>query len=217
MAHDMFDREVPEGGDAADVPGAFRTYSLSDLPGPRTVTSRAHANTVVGSVQSSGGDPTGLHVWRTDTNQEERWNGTEWEYVSGRQHGATVTFARPGLASGGTPWLLYADSFQRASPGWTVASNRIVIPATGLYLMTVITNVDGSASGLGRVFGQIAIGGNPVQMRMGTAVDEDNYGYTLMWPFTAGDRLQPTHYHASGGARDVTATMQIAMINSPSW
>ena len=83
--------------------------------------------------------------------------------------------------------------------------------------MTCVVQVSGTAATLGRVFGQLQVSGTNVPMRMGTATNEDAYGWTIVWPLSKGQAIRPVHYHEAGGARDITATFQVAMVNAPNW
>lgn len=209
---DALGRAIPNTSESPNVPAAFAAYSLSSPPGPFTVGSRAAANSVLSAI----GNPVGLHVWRSDIDQEERWNGTGWEYVAGRQHGATVTFTGS-VTEGGTPNGLSAASFVRASAGWTAdGSGYIVIPQTGMYLMYGSANLSGVASTIGRTFIQFATSTGAFGSRF-PATNEDNYAGMAMWPFTKGDRVRVLGFHTGGGTRTYTVTTQIAMLNSPNW
>ena len=211
---DAYGRNIPGVDETPDLPKAFEDFSLSMPPGPLTVASRAEAN----AIRTAAGNPVGLHVWRTDTNQEERWNGSGWEYVAGRQHGATINFSRTGVpANPSSPLVLYATSFVRASPGWTMSSaQNLVIPQTGMYVMYVDINMSGSASTAGRTFFQFSTT-NGVFGARHTVTNENNFGGTAIWPLTKGNEMRIQVYHEGGGARDYTATLQIAMINAPNW
>lgn len=213
---DAYGRNIPGDDESPDLPKAFEDFSLSMPPGPLTVASRAEAN----AIRTAAGNPVGLHVWRTDTNQEERWNGSGWEYVAGRQHGATVSYARTIVQ--GTVGRLHATAFVRNSVGWTMnGEGYLVIPQTGMYLMTVDLNIAGSAGTLGKQFVQFGLrdggaAGTPFGFRT-HAQNENNYGATVVWPLSAGNQVQIQAYHEGGGDRAYTATLQIAMINAPNW
>ena len=211
---DAYGRNIPGDDETPDLPKAFEDFSLSMPPGPLTVASRAEAN----AIRTAAGNPVGFHVWRTDTNQEERWNGSGWEYVAGRQHGATVTFARQDVPAG-EPHRLVATSLDRYSPGWTINGEAwLVPPQSGMYLMYGAVNVSGAAGSLGRQYAQISIrNGAGILGREGIA-NENNYSVgAVMWPLTSSTQLQVQVYHATGGARNYTVQMHLYMLGDPNW
>lgn len=214
---DAYGRNIPGDDETPDLPKAFEDFSLSMPPGPLPVSSITQAN----AIRAAAGNPSTMHVWNTTTNQELRWNGTGWEYVAGRQHGATVNFRREGIAEGGVG-LLHATSFVRASAGWTINGNAwLVIPQTGMYLFTIDYNIEGTAGALGRSYFQLTLrGGGAEGTGLGfrvPATNENHWGGTVMWPMTAGNEIQIRGYAEGGGTRTHNAIMQVAMINAPNW
>lgn len=209
---DAYGRTVPVNTtDAPDLEGMFRAFSLSTPPGPVTVTSRAQAN----ALRTAAGNPTGLHVWQSDVNQEFRWNGSTWEYVAGRQHGATVRFSS--LIPEGTVGTLEAQELLRYSTGWTInADGYLVVPQTGFYGMYAVASATGAASSMGAAFFRLALRSGAFGGRA-PMTSQDNAGHAALWPFTAGDQLRIQGYHEGGGGRTWSATLQILMLNAPSW
>src|SRR5690606_41503927 len=92
----------------------------------------------------------------------------------------------------------------------------LVIPQTGMYLMTVDLNIAGSAGTLGKQFVQFGLrgggaAGTPLGFRT-RAQYENNYGATVVWPPSAGNQVPHHAYHEGGRDRDYRATLQIGMI-----
>src|SRR5690606_1395160 len=87
---------VPAPSDPADLPRWLRTLSLS-APPIIEVTSTTQANTVRTAYRNAclaaGVTAKRLFVWNTATDNLERDTGTGWEYLAGRQHGATITMS----------------------------------------------------------------------------------------------------------------------------
>lgn len=212
---DALGRLIPDPADMNDVPGDLAAFSLSLPPGPVEVASRAEANSVRAAYQAAGGEKP-IYVWRTDIDNMERDTGSGWEYVAGRQHGATVVFSGS-VSEGGTPQGLSAQDFVRASHGWTVnGDGYLVVPQTGMFMMYGDANLSGSAGNAGRTFIQFATRTGAFGSRI-PATNENNYAGMAMWPLSQGDQLRVLGFHTGGGTRTYNVTMQIAMINSPNW
>lgn len=212
---------VPAPEDPADIVRWIRTLALT-APPIVTVTSRVHANSVRGAYHTAciaaGVTPKMLWVWRTDIANLERDTGTGWEYVAGRQHGATVTFARTGVsAATDPPRAVFPTAFVRSSDGWTLdSSSSLIVPQSGMYAMSVNFQISGAASTLGRSFFQLVAQDTAFGNRF-PAFNEDNWGGTIIWPLSKGNALRLQAYHSAGGTRDYAGTLQIAMLNAPNW
>jgi len=211
---DAYGRNIPGDDETPDLPKLFEDFSLSMPPGPKTVSSRAEAN----AIRIAAGNPVGFHVWRADTNQEERWNGSSWEYVAGRRHAATVNFARNGIAaSSSNPLVLYATDFVRSSVGWTISGpQNLVIPQTGVYAISFSVNVSGSASTMGRAFFQFSTTNGAFGNRW-PAYNEDNWGGAILHPLSIGNELRVQVWHESGGTRNWSGQLNIFMLGDPNW
>lgn len=219
--NDALGRLIPAAGDPADATAWLGGYSLSH-PGIVEVGSLAAANALRTAYHAActdaGVTPKPLMVWRTDIeNLERETPGGGWEYVAGRQHGATVLFSRPDVNAGITPpRSLYAEEFVRASPGWTMDSEaHLVIPQSGMYVMSAQVNISGAASSLGRTFFEFETNNTGFGAHRRSSTNEDNYGGSAVGNLNKGDQLRIRVYHATGGQRAYTATLDIAMINSP--
>lgn len=207
--------------DPADLPRWIRTLNLT-APPVVEVTSTTQANTIRDAYRSACTaawvTPKRLMVWNTQSeNLERETTAGGWEYVAGRQHGATVIMQTTVLRAARDD-VLFATEFRRASAGWTLASDgyNVIVPATGMYLFDLHGVISGTANDLGRVYVQFIVndGGTPV--RQG-AVAEDGLHVTMVRPLTKGDRVKVEIYHAAGGQRAFTGEMQAVQLNSPNY
>lgn len=206
--------------DAPDLETALDNLSLSN-PGIIPVDSRAAANAIRDAYRDAAGaesmvNPPELVVWRRDVRQlEVETPSYGWEYLAGRQHGATVTYSS--LVPQQTVGSLSATAFVRNSVGWTINSDGyLVIPQTGFYAMYAGMSVSGAASTMGRAWFQFALRSGAFGSRQ-PATDEDNWGGMALWPLSAGDQLRIQVYHSGGAGRTWSGTLQIAMLNAPAW
>src|SRR5690606_26958784 len=214
---------IPSPTDTPDMVTALDNLSLSN-PGVLIAGSTAEANARRSAYMAVAGnehivDPPPLMVWRTDTRQlmVESGVGGPWEYLAGRQHGATITFARSSVPENTGPLVLYGTEFIRNSPGWAFSSaQNLVIPQSGMYSMSFSASVSGAAASMGRSFFQFSTTNGTFGNRF-PAMNEDNWGGTINWPLSAGNELRVQVFHTGGGARNWSGTLQIAMLNSPNW
>lgn len=210
---------VPAPSDPADLPRWLRTLSLS-APPIIEVTSTTAANNLRTAYRNAclaaGVTAKRLMVWNTQNDNLERDTGTGWEYVAGRQHGATVAFGRVDVAEN-IVLSLYATEFVRASAGWTLAdASDVVIPFTGILSASALVVVQGGAASLGRSFVEFILNDEARMARQG-ATNEDIWSISSIMHVQKGWRFKVRVYHAGGGTRQVAATVQLAAVNSPNY
>lgn len=220
---DPMRRLVPDLDDGYDLPGELRAYSLTDTGLP-VVSSRADAEAYRAAyntaVQQAGLGRQPVLVYRSDVRQihlNHNDGASAWEYMAGRQHGATVNMSRSGVDNAVTRNVT-VSSFARLSPGWVVSSNGagVIAPATGMYLMTYRGSFSGTASTLGRVFVELISDGGYMIMR-GNGTNETVVGVTAVWPLSAGDYIGIDCYHETGGPITHSGILQITMATAPAW
>lgn len=221
---DDLGRQIPAGGDAADLTQILTRYSLSDV-GITTVTSRTAANTLLATVNAAalaeGVSRRPVAVWRSDTQALELHPNTGgagegWEYLGGRQHAVTLNLAGT-VSAGGSPVILDITGITRATPGWTISGNTLIVPATGLYDIVLNANLGTPASTLGRVYGQVSTSNGAVSERLATAANENNIQGSTVAALSAGNAVRFQGYHESGGSRTWTGTALLYMKADPRW
>lgn len=219
---DALRRLIPEGGDPADLPYDLGRYSLTDTGLP-IVTSQADAEAFRAAyntaIQGIGLPRQPVLVYRSDLRQihlNHNDGSSAWEYMAGRQHGATVNVSRTDVANDAVR-NVYVDGFARMSPGFEVSgAARVVLPATGMYTIFARGSWSGTASNLGRTFLDL-LQGSDFMIDRGSSANESVVSVSANWPFTAGDTVGLNCYHEAGGNQNFTGVMQISMINAPAW
>ena len=223
MPLDPMRRMISGDDDPADWPDALAGYSLTDTGLP-IVTSAADAEAYRAAyntaIQQLGLPRQPVLVYRSDVRQvhlNHNDGASAWEYMAGRQHGATVNMSRSGVDNA-VVRNVTVTGFARLSPGWVVSSNGagVIAPATGMYLMTYRGSFSGTASTLGRVFVELISDGGFMIMRGGSN-NESVVGVTAVWPLSAGDYIGVNCYHESGGPQTHSGQLQITMATAPAW
>ena len=223
MPLDPMRRMIPGDDDPADWPDHLAAYSLTDTGLP-VVSSQADAEAFRAAyntaIQQRGGSRGPVLVYRSDLRQihlNHNDGSSAWEYMAGRQHGATVNMSRSAVDNGAVRNVT-VSGFARLSPGWTVSSNGagVIAPATGMYLMTYRGSFSGTASNLGRVFVELISDDGYMIMR-GGSTNESVVGVTAVWPLSAGDYIGVNCYHETGGPQTHSGQLQITMATAPAW
>lgn len=193
-------------------------------------TSLTHANQIRNAYEleciAAGVQPRRLRVDRTDVQQDwvDDGNGG-WEFRGGRLHQATVKFSRT-FSAPSSPLVLYADTIEHASPGFTIVGGgegspegrNIRVPESGYWGLSA-TNVNiagGAAADLGRVFFQFSTTSGSLTGRLGTAIDENNISGSIDVYLSAGAQVRVQCYHASGGQRTWSADISL-LWRGPRW
>ncbi len=211
---------VPVPSDPADLPRWVRTLNLT-APPIVEVSSTTQANSMRAAYQdacvAAGVTPKRLFVWNTSNDNLERATASSWEYVAGRQHGATVVMSTANLRAGQND-VVHPSSFTRASTGWAIASDghNVIVPSTGMYLFDLSGSIAGDAGTLGRTYSQFRINNATLKGRQGFT-NEDIIHTAWLYPLSKGDQVKVEIYHAGGGTRTFAGEMNIAQINSPNW
>lgn len=211
---------VPAVSDPADLPRWIRTLSLTSPP-VIEVTSTTQANSIRTAYRNActaaGVTPRTLFVWNLSSDNLERDTGSGWEYVAGRQHGATLTMTTSNLREARDD-VVHPSSFIRASSGWGIASDghNVIVPSTGMYMFDLSGSISGTAGNLGRVYVQFRINDSILKGRTGTT-NEDIVHVSWLYPLAKGNQVKVEIYHATGGTRGFTGEMNIAQLNSPNW
>ena len=205
---------IPLPTESPALPAALEAYDRSLVPHVRCASELA-ANKARSDYAAEGGQGP-MFILRTDVRTEMVcWHVEDAdepiEYIGGRQHGATVSLRGmvPDGGSVGTP--LTVVDWPRPGPGFGLSSDgtAIVIPETGFYNLSWTASYAGTAADLGRVFGEVWLRSANVQLGRVPGMNENALSGNPGVPLGKGQEVQFRFYHATGGAREVSATVNI--------
>lgn len=205
---------IPLPGESPGLPAALEAYDRSLVPMVRCVSDLAANQARADYVSEGGTGP--MFFLRTDTRvQQVCWAVEEEdypiEYNSGRQNGATVTLRGTVQEGGSVGTPLTVIDWPRPGPGFGLSSDGtgIVIPETGFYNISWTMSIAGTASDLGRVFGEVWLKSAELQIGRVPGMNENHFSGNPGVPLGDRQQIQLRAYHASGGPREVTATVNI--------
>lgn len=222
-APDVLGRMIPTVTDAADPEAWFRRYSLSST-GLVRVASHAEAEALRAQINAgvvSGQPRPPVEVWRTDVHARYLHpntgaSGEGWEWMGGRQYAIDLRLTGT-VTAGGEPGTVTPSSINRQTPGWTIVSSNVVVPATGLYDADVDVDVSGVGGTLGRVFAQVRTTNGVIHKRVATGTNENHYQGMTQIALSAGNNLYVQVYHEGGGSRSYGVSLMLYMKADPRW